>query len=365
MTFNERSRKKREDGKLGLNKGIPLPKDFKRLQEYISNIQPLYYLVASDSGVGKTKIAHFLFLYNTIVQYIEKNIEDFEIHYYTVEMTLDEIIAECQAFFIFTKYKKLTDISQIYSLGNNKIPKVIDDMLDNEYLTKIIDILETKVKIITERVSPKFLYKEIEKAARANGEIITESINDINVVKEYKKHNPNKWIIFMFDNYQKLKPHQGQDLREAINELSSYFDRARNLYSFVMVAMQQINRNSKSFDRYKLGQYFSSEQDLKDSEGSFHDCQVAIVLLSPYKLGLKDFEGYDIKKTKNGLKDRMRALKIIKNRGGMAYVVDYMLFLGENAVFKELPYSENLKDEHYLQIKNIKKEENIDERNKV
>ena len=79
---------------------------------------------------------------------------------------------------------------------------------------------------------------------------------------------------------------------------------------------------------------------------------MAITQISPFKLGLKTFEDYNVSKDNNGLKDRLRVIKVIKNRGGTAYGTNCYLFLGENSVYKELPYANDLALDYYKIIKN-------------
>jgi len=357
VKYTEIAKKEREKGKKGENIGIPLPSSWKRMKQFLPNIQPKYYLSASDSGVGKTKLANFLFMYNSLMQYKQGKINDIEIKYYTAEMTIEELVGEAQAFYLYISKGLLTDTDQIYSLGDEKLPEIIDSELDSPEMNEWLDLFQEKVTIITERCSPKFLYKELLQTAKGNGEIITEDINGQDVFKEYRKYNPDKWIGFIYDNFQKTKPHSGQDLRHAIMELSGYFDMARQHFGFYICAMQQVNRTSKSFDRYKLEQFFPSEQDLKDSEAPYHDCQVCLVQISPFKLKLKDFDGYNVDGEKMSLRDRLRAIKIIKNRGGKSYYVNYFMFLGENSYYKEIEYAEDIFDEYrfYNDIYNIKK----------
>lgn len=355
VSYKEIAKLEREKGKKGDNKGIPLPDNWERMKQFLPNIQPKFYLSAADSGVGKTKIGNFLFMYNSLLQFKLGKIDDVEIHYYTAEMTLEELLGEAQAFYLYYSKGLLTDTDQIYTLGDNKLPSVVDKALDTEEMNEWLDLFEEKVIIVPERCTPKFLYKEIQTIAKNNGEIITEEINGQEVFVDYKKHNPDKWVIMIYDNFQKTKPHQGQDLRQAIVELSGYFDMARMHFGFVISAMQQINRTSKGFDRYKLEQFFPSEQDLKDSEAPFHDCQVCLVQISPFKLKLKDFDHYDVDGNPYSLRDRLRAVKIIKNRGGKSYYVNYFLFLGENSIYSEIKYPEELTQLWYREIANIKK----------
>lgn len=353
LTFFEKAKIEREKGKRGENKGIPMPANWVRMKKILPNIQPKYYNILSDSGVGKSKLGHFLFMYNTFFQFIQGNIKDFELWLYTAEMSLVEVIGEFHALYYYLKKGVLTDIDQIYSYGDNLITKELDKFLDSNEVKDITAKLEAKVHVINERINSGFLYKELQRIAKENGKIV---LNEEGRFVSYTKNNPDKWIVFIFDNFQKLSLTKGETtLREAIVKVSAYMDIGRLLFGFVMVAMQQVNRNNKSFDRYKYEQFFHKEEDLKDSEAPFHDCQVCISQISPFKLDLDSFDGYVVK-GKDGMRDRLRALKIIKNRGGQAYGINYFLFLGECAFYKEIPYPEELQSKFYNDINNLKKQ---------
>lgn len=354
LSYYDKSKIERENGKKGLNNGIPMPASWKRMKEVLPNIQPKYYVLLADSGVGKSKLGHFIGMYNTFFQFIQGTIKDFELWLYTAEMTIEEVIGEFHALYYYHVKGRLTDIDQIYSYGENSITKELDEFLASKEVEEITNKLEKKVHIINERINSGFLYKEIQTIARNNG-IVNRDKNGKFI--SYTKHNPDKWIIILFDNFQKLNRTKDENsLRESIIKVSAYMDVGRLLFRFVMIAMQQVNRNNKSFDRYKYEQFFHKEEDLKDSEAPFHDCQVCISQISPYKLDLDEFDNYTIKGNE-GLEDRFRALKIIKNRGGQAFGVNYFMFLGECAMYKEIPYPEKLPKDFYSKINNLKKNE--------
>lgn len=56
LTFFEKAKIEREKGKRGENKGIPMPSNWVRMKKILPNIQPKYYNILSDSGVGSCKL---------------------------------------------------------------------------------------------------------------------------------------------------------------------------------------------------------------------------------------------------------------------------------------------------------------------
>jgi hypothetical protein len=349
MSYYEIAKEQRDRGKLGLNKGIPilLPK-FRR---YIPNIQKgKFYLIAMDSGTGKTKLTNYLFMYTPFFQWVKaKGNFDIDIRYYTAEMPIEEIIAEFHAYWVFLNSQKLTDMDHIYSFGENKLDKEIDDMLESNECKDITKEFEKKVKIINESFGRKYIYKQLIASAERNGTISWETNNDSHFIKSYKEHNPNMYNINIVDNFQRLVSLPGESSKQTIDELSRQMDWGRQKFNQIWVGLQQINRNTKNLDRYKLGQYFPGPESLKDTENPFHDCQVCIVGISPKALNLKEYDGYKVAhdKESKGLMDRLRPIRILKNRGGISNKTGYLGFLGECAHFFELPEADKISVKFY------------------
>jgi len=345
MSYYEIAKEQRERGKLGLNKGIPilLPK----LRKYIPNIQKgRYYLIAMDSGYGKTKLTNYLFVYTPFFQWLKCNGGfDIDIRYYTAEMPVEEIIAEFQAHWAFITYKKLTDMDNIYSLGENKITKEIDLLLDSQECKDITNEFQKKVHIVNENFGRKYIYKQLIASAERNGTIEWDkSDNDSHFIRSYTEKNPDLFNINIIDNFQRLVRLPTESAKETIDQLSRHIDWARQKFNQTWVGLQQINRNTKNLDRYKLGQFMPGPESLKDSENPFHDCQTCIVGISPKALKLKNFDKYKVlhDALSKGLMDRLRPIEIIKNRGGVSNKTGYLGFLGECAYFFELPEAERL-----------------------
>jgi hypothetical protein len=355
MTYYEIAKEQRERGKLGLNRGIPilLPK----LRRYLPNIQKgKYYLISMNSGEGKTKLSNYLFVYTPFFQWLACNGRfDIDINYYTAEMPIEEVIAEFQAFWVFITHKKLTDMDNIYSIGDNKITKEIDDMLNSKECEDITTEFQKKVRIVNENFGRKYLYKQLIASAEKNGKIDWDtSDNDTPFIKSYTEHNPDMYNINIVDNFQRLLRLPGENEKATIDQLSRQMDWGRQKFNQTWVGLQQINRNEKNFDRYKYKQFFPGPASLKDTENPFHDCQVCIVGISPKALELDEFMGYKVShdKTSRGLADRYRPIKILKNRGGVSNKIGHLGFLGECAAFFELPSVEHMTAKYYNDLYN-------------
>jgi len=349
--YYEKSKEYRDRGKKGENKGIPL--NLPKLKKVIPNIQKgKYYLISTDSGVGKTKLTNYLFLYTPFFKYMENPSSfDIDINYYTAEMPEEELLAELQAYWLFTKKGILVDTDHIYSQGENKISDKVDKLLDSSECIEMMALFEEKVNIVNEGFGYKYIYKELIKSANKHGKIVwgKEEDGQKGFIESYTEYNPNMFNINILDNFQRLQRTNGESAKQTIDELSRRMDWARQKFNQIWVGLQQINRNTKNLDRYKLEQFFPGPESLKDSENPYHDCQICIVGISPAGLRLKTFDGYKVlhDKESKGLLDRLRPIRVIKNRGGISNKVGYLKFFGECAYFSELPEPEKITREHY------------------
>ena len=115
--------------------------------------------------------------------------------------------------------------------------------------------------------------------------------------------------------------------------------RERCQVSFYM--LQQENRNSANMERRKADMTECSSEDLKDTGNPYNDCQICIGVYFPLKHKVKTHKGYPIiTEDQNGfvgLRDRYRALCLIKNREGVSDRIIPVSFYGELGLFKEIP----------------------------
>ena len=83
----ENKRQRILDGKINC-----IPWGLPRFEENLPGIeQGKYYLCTANSKVGKTQLADWLFLYNTIQQIVDKNLNiRLKIFYFSLEMSKEE-----------------------------------------------------------------------------------------------------------------------------------------------------------------------------------------------------------------------------------------------------------------------------------
>lgn len=133
--------------------------------------------------------------------------------------------------------------------------------------------------------------------------------------------------------------------------ISSYCVSLREKCKVSFVVLQQENRNSADMDRRKAGLTECSSEDLKDTGNTFNDCELCIGVYFPLKFKIKSHLGYPIIVDESpltgnfkGLRDRYKALNIIKNRQGISDRVIPVNFFGELGIFKEFPPAKTISD---------------------
>jgi hypothetical protein len=356
-----------EKGIKGENKGIPIK--LERLKIVMPNIQKgTFYLVASDSGVGKSAWSSYLFIFTPFFEWLKCNGEyDIDINLYTGEMPVDYMVGQMICHWMYLMDKEiLISPTQLFSYGEKKLSKKILDVFNSKECEDIVNVFQSKVNIVNQAISSGFIYKEVYRLANKHGIIntvpITINNESYNSVVSYKENNSKLHTICIVDNFNLLSRSNSAKMpeisaKDSIDNTSSYMNYGRLHFNQIWVGLQQINRNTKNLDRYKLGEFFPGSESLKGSEQPFHDCQVCNILINPHHLKLPDFAEYRIESnSKKGLEDRAVFMRIIKNRTGVTGKIIPLFFLGENSYYTELPATKDMDQYYdYLYDKYIKK----------
>lgn len=328
----------------GLLNCIPSP--FERYSEYWPGIERAkYYGVTASPKVGKTQITDFLFMYHPI-QYIIKNQTniDIEILYYSIEMSKYQKSLQAISYFLYDTFGIGISPIELRSVKSALNKDVIEKI---KQLEPILSVFFDKVKFNDYTRNRYGIWRDIFDYAQKNGEIIyEEKIFDdkkVNIISGYKPHNPDKITIIIIDHVSLLTPEKGDKLHDSIGKLSSEdLIRARNLFGFTPVIVQQQAANQESLENRKADALMPSLAGLADNKLTARDWDVGFGLFSPARHGFTNFKGYDIAK----FKDRFRSLEILVNREGGGNELCPLYFRGECSYFQELPkpHSEELKN---------------------
>lgn len=336
-----------DKGRIGLNKGIP--HGFERLVEFIPDIQKsTYYLMGAESNCGKSAFAYNTFMLNPLDYYLEmKDKMDIklDILLYSFEISKDKVFAKAVCRDIFNKHNVLLDINYILSRGKYRVS-------DEHYKLVLesaqrLESISDNLHVWDYPTNPTAVWKDIIDFANKNGKGVEDGIIKGDYVPTHKNH----YVIVIVDHISLSLKERGFNTKEVADKLSEYLVVLRNKLHITPVVIQQLNRSMSSSDRFKLERVEPQMSDFKDTGNTIQDADVVLSLFSPHKYDMNLYRKYDITK----LRDRFRALAILKNREGESDKNLGLLFVGECGKFVELPKAEFMTKEIYDEIQQIKK----------
>ncbi len=311
----------------GLNVGLPM--GFDRLVQYIPGIQQgTYYLLGSETSIGKSAMINHAFVYSPLEWLIankDKTDTKIKIIYYSFEITKDIMLTKAIARKIFLDYGKLFDINYILSRGKNRI-KTEDYELVCSYKDYFYE-LEEYLEIIDKPENPTGIYKNLWDISNQEGNW-KETGNGL----AYTPNDPNLYVIVVVDHLNIMRGERGFTKKENIAKLSSHMVHFRNKCNFIPVLVNQFNRDISSTGRVKIERLEPQLSDFKDSSDTQDDANIVLALFSPNRYELELYKGYNTKR----FKDRIRFLHLLKSRDGNSDIAIGLHFLGEVGYFAEL-----------------------------
>jgi hypothetical protein len=320
-----------DEGRLGKNRGysMGLPK----LERVVDGVTAnTYTLVFSPSGVGKSSIALYAYIYRPLMEHL--NDDNFKVFYASLEMSADLLFAKLLGMYIFEKYG--IELSPKELLSKKK-----DFILCDEYYDIVQECIpwlkrvEEMVTIYDKGMNAEVLYTLLMKDLESMG-TFTESDKR----KIYTPNNPDLVYLVVIDHISLLRPAKGRSLKEEIDLVSSYLVTLRNICRISPLVIMQANRDSAGMDRRKEGLNNMRLSDTKDSGGPVQDAEIVISLFSPNRERLKTYNKYNIEI----LVDKFRSVTVLKNRYGEADVEIGMNFFGKCGIWKELPRPDEIYD---------------------
>ena len=334
-----------------INGGInSIPSPFVRFSDdFIGIEQSSYYVVTSSTKGSKTQFSSFVFVFNTLL-YAYHNPEKVrvKIFYYPLEETPEDIMTRFMSYLLYILSGKQIRVSptELKSTKNsNPIDDSILDLLNTEEYSKIIQFFEDNV-IFSSSTNPTGVYTECRRYAEEHGTVykrkqkikndLGETV-EIEVFDHYEQSDPDEYRIIFYDHISLISTERGLTLKQSIDKLSEYFVLLRNRYKFSPVVIQQQSFAGEGLDAFKENKLRPTIANLSDSKYCSRDANVVLGLFSPFKHELPEYQKYDITK----LKDNVRFLEVLVNRGGSPGGLVALYFDGAVNYFQELPRPEN------------------------
>lgn len=333
-----------------------------RLEMYLPGIeQSTYYLLAAASGVGKSKLARYLFIHNPIV-FLENNPDsgiELDILYFSLEESKEKILLAEISKYLFTKYGLTLSIKQLASVGRYNVISAADLEKVKEAEAHVKKFLD-RVTIYDSVRNATGIYKTVRNFAMTVGTYYdkegkpltpTEVVQVTGGVGEtykkvsyYKLHNPKHYVIVMTDHLGLLQPESGETLWQTMGKMSSNYNlHFRDKFGFIPVVIQQLAADKERVDSNFQGKTIEDKLEptldsLGDNKTIARDVNVALGLFDPARYKIDNHNGYDITR----LKDRYRSMNIMKSRDGIANKKLPLFFNGAVDFFKEMPRTDNI-----------------------
>lgn len=325
-----------------------IPSPFKRFMDDFPGIeQGKYYIISAATKVGKTQLANFIFLYNSVLYaYNHPDKLSLRILYYPLEETQEAITLRFMSYLLYKisegKIRKSpTDLKSVRE--DQPIDEEILNILESEPYKGILQFFEEHVTFVPDR-NPYGIYRQAMIYAENNGKTHTkkleikdnktgEIIETKDVFDYYVPDNPKEYVMIMIDHIGLISTEGKMDLRESINKLSDNLIQLRNRYNYIPVVIQQQGQETTNLEAFKANKIRPTISGLSDSKYTAKDCNVMLGLTSPYMHELPEYLGYDIRRLKN----YARFLEVVINRDGQSNGMIGLYFDGSCNFYAELP----------------------------
>lgn len=320
-----------------------IPSPFERFRnDFIGIEQAQYITITSQTKVGKTQLASYLYIYSPLLYaYSHRDQVTVNILYFPLEETPERVTQRfmCHLLFVLSGGRIEVSPSELRSTANEPLNQEVIDTLKSEEYLDILRFFEEHVHFISESPNPTGIYKVCVDYAKKHGTVYTKKVRygdgqEHDVFDRYEPNDPQEYNIIFLDHIGLLEVERGMTLKQSIDKMSEYFAKyLRNRYGFTCVSIQQQSAESDGLEAQKMGKPQVSITTLGDSKYSARDANIVIGLFSPFKYEIPMYHGYDIRK----FKDSIRFMQILINRDGQMGGVCPLYFNGKTCTYKELP----------------------------
>jgi hypothetical protein len=230
-------------GREGLNHGLPF--DLPKTEAVIDgNTRETYTLILSNSGSGKTSFALYAYVYKPLVETIDN--DDFEVLYFSLEMSETSLYIKLLSIYIFETYGIQLSYKEILSKKKEYILSPEHYHLVKE-CRPWVEKISRKLEIYDKNVTAKGLYRIIKKRMEERGTFTETETRTI-----YTPNNPNLIYNVVIDHIGLLtKSSESATLKNEIDLASSCLVTLREKCKISPIVIQQANRDQGNIERFK------------------------------------------------------------------------------------------------------------------
>lgn len=343
----ERLKQRRQRVIEGKYNCIPFP--FPRFKSLFPGVeQEKFIVITANQKIGKSKFTDFLLVYEPLFFSMEHPELKVKILYFTLEMSPS---AKRDEFYCHLLYRldgirvsptdlRSTDI-------DNPVDEHILELLSSEKYRPYIEKFNEMVEFIDEDKNPTGINRRCRDYALAHGHLnfkdieVTDPLTNNTTTRQiidsdnpYTPDDPEEYRIVIVDNASNLALESGMKKMENIDKLAKYGITLRNQLKYIFVLIQHQAQAQEGIENQKLNRIKPSSDGLADCKTTTRDANFVLGLYSPYKYGLREYEGYDITKFGN----RIRFMEVIEDRDyGANNHICPLFFDGAVSTFAELP----------------------------
>lgn len=340
--------KRKENVEQGNINSIPSP--FTRFRnDFVGLEQGRYDIISSFTKGSKTQFTLFL-LFEALFYIIEhKGTTDLKVFYFALEETDERILQRFESYLLYKLDKLRISPKNLRSTYNDRpVPQEVLDKLASDRYQVYIKAFEEHFQFYSV-ANPTGIKIVCDTYAKENGTTYCKQIKIKNELGEwetrdgvfdhYVPNNPHEFRYIVLDHAGLLKPERGASIKETIDQISKYFVELRNRYNYSPILIQQQSTTNESNDSMKLKNIRPSGRGLADSSYTQRDCNLLLGLFSPFKFGIEEYLGYNIKI----LRDHVRFLEVCNSRDGEVGGIVALFFDGCCNMFWELPLPDDPK----------------------
>lgn len=297
---------------------------------------------------GKSKFCDYLFVYEPLFFILEHPEMRLKVLYFTLEMSPEEKYNEFLCHLLFRLDGIEISPTELKSTDrDHPIDEKILELLETEKYQRYIKAFEDVVEYIDDQRNPTGINKYCRDYALTHGHLnfkkgkrkdpITDEIIDADVIDNdnpYTPDDPEERRVVIIDNASNLSLESGLKKMETIDKMSKYGITLRNQLKYIFVLIQHQAQAQEGIENQKLNKLKPSSDGLADCKTTTRDANMVIGLYSPFKYGLREYEGYDITKFRN----HIRFMEVIEDRDyGANGQICPLYFDGAVSTFNELP----------------------------
>lgn len=323
-------------------KNMGLSMGLSKLEEEIYGVQRgSITTIVGGTGSGKSTLALYSYVYKPLQQLLGD--PKLKIVYYSLEMSSEILFAKLLSIHIWEKYGMAISYKKLLGLHKDHI------MSDHEYeivcdCREWLEAVEKHMIVYDKELTANKLYNHLK------GFLSSPEIGTFVPVSEtqtrYEPVKEDMYIIVLIDHVRLLQ-FTGTSPKPEIDKATKYLIYLRNKCNITVVLVQQQNRNASGMDRRKGGYQDIELSDLSDTSDTAQASEYVIGIFNPKREKMANYRDYRIN---GGLKDRFRAITVLKNRFGVSDLSVGTAFYGEIGYFKELPAGDRMSDKDYTTV---------------